>query len=69
MTEYAFREVGDAVAMSGSLHAVDARGGVMQRQIHYVFWIPEGKIVKAQSFPRREDAMGAADASAQSPPG
>ena len=67
--DYLFREVGDALVYTGSLHTVDAAGVVAQRQIHYVFWIRDGKVARAKSFPRREGAMQAVGASAGQAPG
>ncbi len=60
-TEYAFREVGDAVIVSGSLQIVDSNGGVSQRQVHWVYWVSDGKVTKACSFARREQAMAIAE--------
>ena len=60
-TEYAFREVGDAVVVSGSLQVVDASGAVSQRQVHWVYWVRDGKVAKAASFARREQALAAAE--------
>lgn len=68
--EYAFRDFGEVIAFSGSLHMVDGRGAVTQRQIHYVFWVRDGKIARAQSFPRREQALATAQrAAAELAPG
>jgi ketosteroid isomerase-like protein len=61
-TDYAFREIGDAIAVSGSLHTVAVGGGIAQRQVHWLYWVRDGKVTRAQSFPRREDALAAADA-------
>lgn len=69
VTEYAFRELGDLIAFSGSLQTVDDRGGIAQRQIHYLFRVRGGKIIRAQSFPRRGDAIAAAEAAAEPAPG
>jgi ketosteroid isomerase-like protein len=63
-TEYALRELGDVVAISGSLQVVEASGAISQRQIHWVFRVRDRKIASAQSFPRREQAMAAAAAAA-----
>ena len=60
-TEYAFREVGDAVVVSGSLQVVDPNGGMSQRQVHWVYWVRDGKVAKAASFARREQALAAAE--------
>jgi ketosteroid isomerase-like protein len=61
-TEYAFREIGDAVVVSGSLQVVDGGGAVSQRQVHWVYWVRGGKVAKAASFARREQALAAAEA-------
>jgi ketosteroid isomerase-like protein len=61
-TEYAFREVGDAVVVSGSLQVVEASGGMAQHQVHWVYRVRDGKIVFAASFARREQALAAAGA-------
>src|SRR4051794_651994 len=67
-TEYAFREVGDAIAVSGSLNIVDLAGGISQRQVHWVFRVREGKVVRAECFRRRDEATAAAeDALSESP--
>jgi ketosteroid isomerase-like protein len=60
-TEYAFREIGDAVVVSGSLRVVDASGALSQRQVHWVYWVRDGKVAKAASFARREQALAAAE--------
>jgi ketosteroid isomerase-like protein len=60
-TEYAFREVGDAVVVSGSLQVVEGTGAVSQRQVHWVYWVRAGKVAKAASFARREQALAAAE--------
>jgi ketosteroid isomerase-like protein len=67
VTEYAFREFGDVIVFTGALHTVDAHGGVAQRQLHYLFWVRDGKIHRAQSFARRQDAIAAAEAAAGRP--
>jgi ketosteroid isomerase-like protein len=67
VTEYSLRELGDVVFFTGALHTVDRHGGVAQRQLHYLFWIREGRICRAQSFARREDAMAVAEAAAGTP--
>ena len=67
--EYSIREVGDVVAISGSLQIVEHSGALVQRQIHYLFWVRDGKIARAQSFAQRADAIAAAEAAAQSAPG
>jgi ketosteroid isomerase-like protein len=68
-TEYAVREVGEVVVVSGALHVVEANGAITQRQIHYLFWVGDGKITRAESYPRREDAMAAAEAARRSAAG
>jgi ketosteroid isomerase-like protein len=60
-TEYAFREIGDAVVVSGSLQIVDEGGGIAQRQVHWVYWVRDGKVSRAASFARREQALAAAE--------
>jgi ketosteroid isomerase-like protein len=69
ITEYAFREFGELIGYSGSLHVVDAGGAVAQRQIHYLFWVRDGLIYRAQSFAQRTEAMAAADAALAARPG
>jgi ketosteroid isomerase-like protein len=66
-TEYAFREIGDAIMVSGSLQVVDPRGGIEQRQIHWVYWVRDGKVARAASFARREQALAAAEAGGVAP--
>jgi ketosteroid isomerase-like protein len=68
-TEYSIRQIGDVVAISGALHVAEANGAIAQRQIHYLFWIDDGKIKRAQSFARREEALAVANASAGRTPG
>jgi ketosteroid isomerase-like protein len=60
-TEYTFREVGDAILVSGSLQVVEPSGAVEQRQVHWVYWVRDGKVAKAASFARREQALAAAE--------
>jgi ketosteroid isomerase-like protein len=60
-TEYALREVGDAVVLSGSLQIVEPSGAVAQRQVHWVYWVRDGKVSRAASFARREQALAAAE--------
>ena len=70
VTEYTSREFGDELVLfSGALHTVDASGGIVQRQIHYVFWVRDGKVYRAKSFARRLDATAAAEAAAEAAPG
>jgi ketosteroid isomerase-like protein len=66
-TEYAFREIGEAIAMSGSLNVVESSGAISQRQVHWLFSVSDGKVTRAASFPRREDAIAAADAAMRAP--
>jgi ketosteroid isomerase-like protein len=68
-TEYAVREVGDVVVVSGALHVVESSGAITQSQVHYLFWVEDGKVRRAQSYPRREDAMAAAEAARRPAPG
>jgi ketosteroid isomerase-like protein len=68
-TEYAFREIGDVIAVSGSLQVVAPTGAIVQRQVHWLYWVRDGKVVRAQSFVRREDAIASAEAAAQSAAG
>lgn len=68
--EYAFREFGtELVAYTGSLHTVDRSGGVVQRQVNYLFWVRDAKIYRARSFARRADAIAAAEATVTPAPG
>ena len=69
VTEYAFREFDELIAYSGSLHVVDAQGAIAQRQIHYLFWVRDGLIYRAQSFAQRTEAMAAVEAALAAPPG
>jgi ketosteroid isomerase-like protein len=69
ITEYAFREFGNLIAYSGSLHIVKANGAITQRQIHYLFWLRDGLVCRAQSFAQRTAAMAAAEAALAAPPG
>jgi ketosteroid isomerase-like protein len=59
--EYSVAEVGDAVVVSGSLQVSDPGGGVSQRQIHWVYWVDDGKVRRAATFSRREQAIEAAE--------
>src|SRR5258707_6229934 len=61
VTEYAFREIGDAVVVSGSLQVVEPSGAVSQRQVHWVYWVRDRKLGKAASVARREQAPAAAE--------
>jgi ketosteroid isomerase-like protein len=67
--EYAFREFGELVAVSGSLNVVEATGAIAQRQVHWLFWVRDGRVVRAESFARREDAIAATEASLSRGPG
>jgi ketosteroid isomerase-like protein len=69
MTQYAFRELGDVVAVSGSLQTVEKSGGIVQQQVHWVYEVADGKVVRARSFARREEANAAAEAAARSAAG
>lgn len=64
--EYSFRETGDVVAVSGSLQTVESSGAIVQRQVHWVYWVRDGRLVRGQSFARREEAVAAAEAAAKS---
>src|SRR3954451_14738789 len=64
VVEYTLREIGDRIAVSGSLNVVETSGAMAQRQVHWLFSVRDGKIARAQSFVRREDAEAAARASA-----
>jgi ketosteroid isomerase-like protein len=64
-TEYAFREIGDVIVVSGSLQEVSSNGAIVQRQVHWLYRVRDGKVVLAQSFARREDAIATAQAAAQ----
>lgn len=65
-TEYSFREHGAGVAVSGSLQTVEKSGAIVQRQVHWAYWVRDGQIVRGQSYARRDDAVAAAEASAES---
>jgi ketosteroid isomerase-like protein len=60
--DYAFREMGDTIAVSGSLQVVSSGGAIAQRQVHWLFTVRDGKVVRGQSYARREEAMAAAQA-------
>jgi len=60
--DYSIREIGETVLVSGSLQTFEAGGALAQRQIHYVYWVRDGKIARAASFARREDAEAVAKA-------
>jgi ketosteroid isomerase-like protein len=61
VTEYSIVSVGGAVVASGSLHSVQPSGAVAQRQIHWAYWVENGKVTRAASFGRREQALAAAE--------
>jgi ketosteroid isomerase-like protein len=69
VVEYTLREAGDAVLISGSLNIVEATGAIVQRQVHWLITVGDGKITRAQSFQRREEAMAAAEAAARAAAG
>ena len=52
--EYSLQEIGDTVAVSGSLEVVDVNGGIAQRQVHWLFQVRDGKIWRADAYERRE---------------
>ena len=39
---------------------VRLHGAMAQHQVHWVYWLTDGKISRAASFPRREQAEAAA---------
>src|SRR5205085_12548369 len=57
---YTVRELGEAVLVSGSLETSEPGGAMAQHQVHWVYWLTDGKISRAASFPRREQAEAAA---------
>jgi ketosteroid isomerase-like protein len=59
-TEYTIAEVGDTVVVSGSLQTVDDSGAIAQQQIHWVYWVRDGKVACAASFAHRGQAEQAA---------
>src|SRR4051812_1235694 len=65
VVEYTLRELGDLIAVSGSLNVVETSGAMAQRQVHWLFTFREGRIARAQSFLRGEDATAAARAAAR----
>ena len=69
MAEYTLREIGGLISVSGSLNTVEANGAMAQRQVHWLVSVRDGKIARAQSFLRREDAMAAARAAARAAAG
>lgn len=64
VAEYTLRDIGGLIAISGSLNVVEASGAMAQRQVHWLMTVRDGKIARAESFVRREDAMAAARAAA-----
>ncbi|HEX6713018.1 MAG TPA: nuclear transport factor 2 family protein, partial [Thermoleophilaceae bacterium] len=62
VAEYTVREIGGLISISGSLNVIEANGAMAQRQVHWLMTVREGKIARAQSFIRREDATAAARA-------
>jgi ketosteroid isomerase-like protein len=69
MAEYSLREIGGLISLSGSLNVVETSGAMAQRQVHWLMTVRDGKIAKAQSFVRREDATAAAEAAARAAAG
>jgi ketosteroid isomerase-like protein len=69
LAEYTLREIGGLISVSGSLNIVEASGAMVQRQVHWLLTVRDGKIARAQSFVRREDAMAAARAAARAAAG
>jgi ketosteroid isomerase-like protein len=69
VAEYTLREIGNQITIAGSLNVVEHSGAIAQRQVHWVFAVRDGKITRAQSFSRREDATVAAKAAARAASG
>jgi ketosteroid isomerase-like protein len=69
VAEYTLREAGDSLLLSGSLNVVEPTGAIAQRQVHWLVTVVDGKITRAQSFLRREDATAAAQAAARAAAG
>jgi ketosteroid isomerase-like protein len=69
VVEYTLREIGELISVSGSLNIIEANGAMIQRQVHWLMTVRDGKIALAQSFIRREDAMAAARAAARAAAG
>jgi ketosteroid isomerase-like protein len=65
VAEYMVKEIGDCITVSGSLNVVETSGAIAQRQVHWLFVVRDGKIARAQSFVRREEATAAAKAAAR----
>jgi ketosteroid isomerase-like protein len=64
IADYSLRQIGESIAVSGSLNVTEANGAFAQRQIHWVFQVRDGKIARARSFAHREEAVAAAEAAA-----
>jgi ketosteroid isomerase-like protein len=64
IADYSLRQIGETIAVSGSLNVTEASGGFAQRQIHWVFDVRDGKVARARSFAHREEAVAAAEAAA-----
>jgi ketosteroid isomerase-like protein len=69
VVEYTLRDAGDSILLSGSLNVVEVTGAIAQRQVHWLITVADGKITRAQSFVRREDANAAAEAAARAAAG
>jgi ketosteroid isomerase-like protein len=69
VVEYTLREAGDSILVAGSLNVVEASGAIAQRQVHWLFTVVNGRITRAQSFGRREEASAAAEAAARAAAG
>ena len=69
LVEHTLREAGDSILVSGSLNEVQRTGAMAQRQVHWLIKVEDGKVVRAQSFVRREDATAAAEAAARAASG
>ena len=69
VAEYTLREIGGLISLSGSLNVVEPSGAMAQRQVHWLITVRDGKIARAQSFVRREDALAAAQAAARAAAG
>jgi ketosteroid isomerase-like protein len=69
VAEYTLRDAGDSILVSGSLNVVEVSGAIAQRQVHWLMTIADGKITRAESFVRREDATAAAEAAARAAAG
>jgi ketosteroid isomerase-like protein len=59
MVEYTLRDAGDSTLVSGALNEVQRTGAIAQRQVHWLIKVRDGKVVRAESFIRREDAEAA----------